>query len=272
MPSFVRGGGAKERGVGFKFDAFIQALAHMGELDRCHHARNSFLISLRFLLKCSCIFTISVGHSKGVDFMTTRHCTPVDPNPDAHFREQVTFHTGASTDLFTGAFSQTISIPLPPARNGFVPSVSLVYYSEAEGGLMGVGWNLPVPYVARDLSFGMPLYQETKASELGPLVYHIGGSSDRLHYVSNPKPDVFLFRPELENGGFIHLLLHWDLATGRCSIQLETVRLLGASPNSRDSEGANIFAWYVETIKVPPQKSDLLYIQETGWCAISTSY
>ena len=40
-----------------------------------------------------------------------------------------------------------------------------------------------------------------------------------------------------------------NLATGRCSIQLETVRLLGASPNSRDSEGANIFAWYVETIK-----------------------
>ena len=98
--------------------------------------------------------------------MTTRHCTPVDPNPVAT-QGPMTLHTGASTDLFTGAFSQTISIPLPPARNGFVPSVSLVYYSEAEGGRMGVGWNLPVPYVARDLSFGMPLYQETKASELG---------------------------------------------------------------------------------------------------------
>src|SRR5262249_1331080 len=58
-------------------------------------------------------------------------------------------------DLQTGTANFSIPIALPPGRNGFQPSLNLVYSSGAGRGPLGVGWSLDVPRIARKVSQGI---------------------------------------------------------------------------------------------------------------------
>src|SRR5262245_33173576 len=50
----------------------------------------------------------------------------------------------------TGAFTQKISVDIPPGRNGLQPDVSLDYNSQrTSDGIVGYGWSLSVPYIER---------------------------------------------------------------------------------------------------------------------------
>lgn len=44
--------------------------------------------------------------------------------------------------LFTGAFTYSYPIVVPPGRRGIQPDLSLNYNSQAQNGWLGLGWNL----------------------------------------------------------------------------------------------------------------------------------
>ncbi len=77
-----------------------------------------------------------------------------------------------SPDLFTGTGNFSVPIALPPGRNGFQPSLQLVYSTGNGNGPFGLGWSLSVPGVNRKTSHGLPRY----ADELDTFI--LSGSED----------------------------------------------------------------------------------------------
>src|SRR5262245_49211153 len=56
----------------------------------------------------------------------------------------------AKIDGSTGAFTQRISLDIPPGRNGLQPDVALEYNSQnTKDGIVGYGWSLSIPYIER---------------------------------------------------------------------------------------------------------------------------
>jgi RHS repeat-associated protein len=68
-----------------------------------------------------------------------------------------------STQLSTGVATFSVPLNLERARGGAQPSLTLLYSSSAGHGLAGVGWDLPVPFVARQTDRGLPLYDDRAA-------------------------------------------------------------------------------------------------------------
>jgi RHS repeat-associated protein len=63
-----------------------------------------------------------------------------------------------STNLSTGVGTYSIPIALPAARGGAQPSLALSYSSASGYGVAGVGWEIGVPFIARQTDRGVPNY------------------------------------------------------------------------------------------------------------------
>src|SRR5208282_868250 len=64
-------------------------------------------------------------------------------------------------DLFTGSFGYSIPIACAPARNGSEPSLALAYSSGGELGWCGMGWDLNIGYIERNVRDGFPILYST---------------------------------------------------------------------------------------------------------------
>ncbi|MDH5646215.1 MAG: hypothetical protein OEZ01_09420 [Candidatus Heimdallarchaeota archaeon] len=73
----------------------------------------------------------------------------------------------------TGTFS--VPIALPPGRAGVQPSLSLSYGTSGGNGMVGVGWSLAAPFIARQTDRGLPRYIESSSG-----AYH--AEEDRFIY------------------------------------------------------------------------------------------
>ncbi len=65
-----------------------------------------------------------------------------------------------AADLSTGAASFSVPLQLPKARGGAQPSLTLQYSSSAGHGVVGVGWDLAVSFIARQTDRGAPQYAD----------------------------------------------------------------------------------------------------------------
>ena len=61
------------------------------------------------------------------------------------------------TDIFTGRFSYSIPITIPPARQGSEPKISLGYNSSGGNSWCGIGWNLDMGFIQRETRKGVPV-------------------------------------------------------------------------------------------------------------------
>ncbi len=66
-----------------------------------------------------------------------------------------------SPDLHTGTGNFTVPISLPTGRNGFQPSLDLVYSTGNGNGPFGLGGSLGIPGVSRKTSKGVPSYDDS---------------------------------------------------------------------------------------------------------------
>lgn len=64
-----------------------------------------------------------------------------------------------SPDLHTGTGNFSVPIALPSGRNGFQPSLNLVYSTGNGNSCFGQGWQLNIPGVSRKTAKGIPNYQ-----------------------------------------------------------------------------------------------------------------
>lgn len=65
-----------------------------------------------------------------------------------------------SAQLSTGIATYTVPFAVPAGRGGVQPSLSLGYSSAGGHGVAGVGWDIGVPYVARQTDRGLPKYND----------------------------------------------------------------------------------------------------------------
>ena len=65
-----------------------------------------------------------------------------------------------SAQLSTGIATFSVPFALPSARGGAQPSLGLSYSSSSGHGLAGVGWDLGVPFIARQTDRGVPKYDD----------------------------------------------------------------------------------------------------------------
>ena len=64
-------------------------------------------------------------------------------------------------DLFTGSFNYSVPINCAPARNGSEPQLSLDYSSAGEDGWCGMGWDLEIGSIERNVRDGFPIAYST---------------------------------------------------------------------------------------------------------------
>jgi len=69
-------------------------------------------------------------------------------------------------DLFTGSFSYSVPINCPPARNGSEPNLALAYSSAGDNDWCGMGWNLEIGFIERNVRDGFPIAYGTGSPAL----------------------------------------------------------------------------------------------------------
>jgi len=67
-----------------------------------------------------------------------------------------------SVSLYTGAFTYSYPIAVPPGRQGIQPELQLVYNSQASNGWLGIGWDLSVGSIQRTTKNGIPKYVDAQ--------------------------------------------------------------------------------------------------------------
>ncbi|WP_271592819.1 SpvB/TcaC N-terminal domain-containing protein, partial [Bradyrhizobium sp. CCBAU 65884] len=85
-------------------------------------------------------------------------------------------------DGSTGAFTQKISLDIPPGRNGLQPDVSLQYNSQnTSDGIVGYGWSLSIPYIQYLNKTGSQNFYSSNSNFIssidGELAYDNGSST-----------------------------------------------------------------------------------------------
>jgi RHS repeat-associated protein len=91
------------------------------------------------LLVCSCFFISSVHAETIIDDETENTWLQYFPSSKP---SDVGHRYFDQPDLFSGSSSYTYQFKLPPGTAGMVPNLKLVYSSDNENGLFGMGWEL----------------------------------------------------------------------------------------------------------------------------------
>ena len=71
-----------------------------------------------------------------------------------------------SAQLSTGIATFSVPFSLPHARGGAQPALGLSYSSSGGFGLAGVGWDVGVPFIARQTDRGLPNYAESSGFDV----------------------------------------------------------------------------------------------------------
>ncbi|MCC6903010.1 MAG: hypothetical protein IT377_28835, partial [Polyangiaceae bacterium] len=72
-----------------------------------------------------------------------------------------------SAQLSTGIATFSVPIALPAARGGAQPSLGLSYSSSGGAGVVGMGWSIGVPFIARQTDRGVPRYDDQASWHAG---------------------------------------------------------------------------------------------------------
>ena len=114
------------------------------------------------------------------------------------------------TDLYTGRFTYSIPIVLPPARQNSEPNIGLSYNSSGGNGWCGVGWDLELGHIERDGVHGQPIATDggvTHYDDAKSYTFTLGGVTGRLVKVSPNGQSPVEYRQEIDQT-FLKLLFY----------------------------------------------------------------
>jgi hypothetical protein len=146
-------------------------------------------------------------------------------------------------DLFTGTMSYAIPIEVPPGRNGMQPGLSLVYQSSRGNGWLGVGWELEVGAIERNIKYGVNYtaddYLLRLAGATVELVFIGFDASNNREYRAKIESS-FMRVKKLRTGG-------WEVTdkTGKRYLFGQTV----ASRQVNPSASPQIFKWCLDRVE-----------------------
>ncbi len=162
-----------------------------------------------------------------------------------------------SSQLSTGIANFSIPFTLPSARGGAEPALGLSYSSAMGFGVAGVGWDLPVPFIARQTDRGIPKYDDgtTWHPERDRFVFNGGQELIPICVVGDPthgcggrlQPGEALpvwatagweyFRARVE-GSFLRFFWHWNHRSWRVQSKSGVTMELGVPLNETGYESA----------------------------------
>jgi hypothetical protein len=160
-------------------------------------------------------------------------------------------------DMFTGAFSHSVSIAIPPGRKGMQPNVSLTYRSSNGNSWVGVGLSLNPGHIIRSTRLGPPTYNDTQDT-----FYFVSeaGTTELVHLVDN------LYQAKIESSFtkfFKEADDSWKIVSKDGS-QLE----FGKTDNSREKvSDEKIYSWYLtKAIDTNQNYIEYQYTKDEGKC------
>jgi hypothetical protein len=152
--------------------------------------------------------------------------------------------------LNTGTARYSVPLATPPGTAGHAPSLRLAYDGGAGNGPLGIGWDLPIPYVQRQTDKGIPRHIDApngldddfdgQVDEPDELDTFINDAKEEL--VPTAGGDYFCENEE----AFIRyrrVADHWE-ATTPAGVRL----VFGATENARiaDAHTGRVFKWLLE--------------------------
>lgn len=156
-----------------------------------------------------------------------------------------------SADPYTGTGNLTLPIAVPEGRNGFHPTLDLLYSTGNGNGPFGLGWALAIPGISRRTSKGVPLYDDSD-------VFLLSGAEDLVQVGSTGS--VARFRPRTE-GLFARIERHSDGVTDHWEVASKdgmvsrygTPDQRGADPAALDDPASvgKVFAWKLSQTRDP---------------------
>ena len=157
--------------------------------------------------------------------------------------------------LNSGAARYQVAIEVPPGRGGFTPEIGLQYNSGSPNGSFGLGWQLSIPFVQRQLEKGLPHYTllpdgdgvdndkdgvVDDYDEFDTIIYsnkeELVPVADRFWRLEN-ESEFIRFRKESDG---------WS-ATRRDGVKLE----FGRTGRSRVADGERVFRWHLDRMVDP---------------------
>ena len=157
--------------------------------------------------------------------------------------------------LNSGAARYQVAVDVPPGRGGFTPEIGLQYNSGSPNGSFGLGWQLSIPFVQRQLEKGLPHYTllpdgdgvdndkdgvVDDYDEFDTIIYsnkeELVPVADRFWRLEN-ESEFIRFRKESDG---------WS-ATRRDGVKLE----FGRTGRSRVANGERVFRWHLDRMVDP---------------------
>ena len=157
--------------------------------------------------------------------------------------------------LNSGAARYQVAVEVPPGRGGFTPEIGLQYNNGSPNGAFGLGWQLSIPFVQRQLEKGLPHYTllpdgdgvdndkdgvVDDYDEFDTVIYsnkeELVPVADRFWRLEN-ESEFIRFRKESDG---------WS-ATRRDGVKLE----FGRTGRSRGADGERVFRWHLERMVDP---------------------
>ena len=194
-------------------------------------------------------------------------------------------------DLFSGRFTYSVPIRVPPGRQGSEPKLALGYNSAAGNGWCGVGWMLNVGSIQRDNRAGVPLqwHQAIMGSPSHPftLEYNLPsyayddtkgfvssfGSGGALVRVSAPGENPQIYRQQVDTTFLTYSYFtndnHWEVIDkgGTTYYFGESVagRMENTNTNWTPHAGASTYRWALERVlDVNGNETFLKYLNDAG--------
>lgn len=171
------------------------------------------------------------------------------PSKLRDFKPPISLFTQGAVTPFKGTYGETISIPVPPARNGFRPSIVLSYDSDRGATPFGYGWDLQLPRITRSLEEGVPRYigpaSQPPSVQEDTFLFELAGRSGRLVRVG-PSGGYELYRPQKE-GIFAKFYYETSTDSWRVKHQDGRVWMLGTG-GAKDANNGLTYGWYAETV------------------------
>lgn len=173
------------------------------------------------------------------------------------------------SDKFSGAFSYSVPLKVPPGRNGMEPKLALVYRSTNGHSWLGQGWDLNPGRIERSTRNGAPKYNNPSAEPahdhdpFTPLdnpdtyVYRTAAGGNELVFTGTEQiggQACGIYHAELDSGSFARFIHHPDPtrpAGGSWEIRWKDGRKAFFNGDlAMDSviagTGGNIFCWGLE--------------------------
>ncbi|OGW69572.1 MAG: hypothetical protein A2036_04275 [Omnitrophica bacterium GWA2_50_21] len=163
-------------------------------------------------------------------------------------------------DLFTGRGQTGIPIFVPPGRKNIQPSLNLSYSSSGGNSWLGMGWNLDMGFIQRDVKKGVPKYDSTDK-----YIFSFQGVSSELVNVATNE-----YRAKDEA---LFLKFMYDSTNNKWTVtdKSGTEYTFGDNSSTRQTNSSGTFKWALAKVKdTSGNYMTISYTTDSGELYLST--